>query len=98
MMTFAETDPDVFSGDLGVHLSKVLSENYAFLGSTFTLDIWASEHCEISVLPVKLTGLEYSSIFLPKDSSITSEINDVYVLPARDISVSIYDAPPRNES
>ena len=98
MITFAETDPDVFTRDLGVHLSRVLSENYAFLGATFILDDWASEHCEITVLPVKLTGLEYSSIFLPKDSSITSEINDVYVLPARDISLSKYDIPQRNES
>ena len=98
MMAFAKADPDIFSRDLGVHLSKVLSENYAFLGSTFNLDIWASEHCEITVLPVKLTGLEYFSIFLPKGSSIRSEINDVYVLPARDISVSIYDRPPQNES
>ena len=82
MMAFAKDDPDVVSRDLDVHLSKVLLEKYAFLGSNFVLDKWAAEHCEITVLPVKLTGLEYFSIFLPKDSVITSEINDVYVLPS----------------
>ena len=82
MMAFAKDEPDVVSRDFSVHMSKVLSEKYAFLGSSFILDTWAAEHCEITVLPVKLTGLEYLSIFLPKDSVITGEINDVYVLPA----------------
>ena len=88
MVTFAEDDPDVLSRDLDVHLSKVLSENYAFISTTSILDIWASEHCEITVLPVKLTGLEYYSIMLPKDSVITGEINDVYVLLADSAVVS----------
>ena len=77
MMTFAKDDPGVLSRDFGVHLSKVLSENYAFLGTSSVLDIWTSEHCEITVLPVRLTGLEHYSIFLPKDSPISAEINDV---------------------
>ena len=90
VMNFAKDDPDVVSRDLDVHLSKVLSEKYAFLGPSFALDKWAAEHCEITVLPVKLTGLEYFSVFLPKDSVITGEINDVYVLPASCISVFVY--------
>ena len=80
MVTFAEDDPAVLSRDYSVHLSKMLSENYAFISTTFILDIWASEHCDITVLPVKLTGLEYYSVLLPKDSALTGQINDVYVL------------------
>ena len=90
MMTFAKDDPDVVSRYHDVHLSKVLSEKYAFLGPSFALDKWAAERCEITVLPVKLTGLEYFSVFLPKDSVITGEVNDVYVLPASCISVFVY--------
>ena len=90
MMAFAKDDPDVVSRDLDVHLSKVLSEKYAFLGPSSVLDKWAAEHCEITVLPVKLTGLEYFSVFLPKDSVITGDVNDVYVLPASCISVFVY--------
>ena len=90
MMAFAKDDPDVVSRDLDVHLSKVLSEKYAFLGPSSALDKWAAERCEITVLPVKLTGLEYFSVFLPKDSVITGEVNDVYVLPASCISVFVY--------
>ena len=80
MMTFASNDPDVLSRDLSVHLSKVLSDKYAFFADSPFLEVWAAQHCDLTVLPVKLTGLEYYSIFLPKDSIITGELNAVYVL------------------
>ena len=79
MMTFAEDDPEVLSRDFNVHLSKVLLEKYAFFTESAILDIWTSEHCEITMLPVKLTGLEHYSFMLPKDSIITSELNNLYV-------------------
>ena len=77
MMAFAEDDPTVLSFDYSVHLSKVLSENYAFVSDSLTLEIWAAEHCEITVLPVRLTGLEYYSIMLPEGSVITGAVNHV---------------------
>ena len=78
-MEFAQDDPDILSQDLNVHLFKMLSENYAFIGDSPYIKLWAAEHCDIAMLPVKLTGLEYYSILLTKDSQLTSDINDVYV-------------------
>ena len=80
MTTFSLDDPEVLSRDPSVHLSKVLSDKYAFFTDSPILEVWAAQHCELTVLPVKLTGLEYYSIFLPKDSIITGELNAVYVL------------------
>ena len=94
MMTFAEHDPEVFSHDYQVHITKVLSEKYAFIGDSTIVDTWPSEHCEITVLPVKLTGLEYYSILLPKDSVITAKINDVYDLHLNSSIVLLYSFTP----
>ena len=79
MMTFAEDDPEVLSRDPNVHLSKILSENYAFFGDSPNLEIWVSDHCEITMVPVRLSGLEFYSIFLPRDSVMTEELSDVCV-------------------
>ena len=80
MMEFAQDDPNILSQDYNVHLSKMLSENYAYIGDSPFMELWAAEHCEIAMLPVKLTGLEYYSILLTKDSAFTADIDNVYVI------------------
>ena len=79
-MEFAQDDPDILSQDYNVHLSKMLSENYAYIGDSSFMELWAAEYCEITMLPVKLTGLEYISILLTKDSTFTADIDNVYVI------------------
>ena len=89
MLEFAEADPDVLSRDYTVHLTKVLTESYAYIGDSPVVEIWAAEHCDITMLPVKLTGMEYYTILLPKDSVITGVVNKVYVILAASVCLTI---------
>ena len=77
---FSRDDPEVLSGDPEVHLSKVLSGHYAFIGEGATLELWASRYCEVTVLPDRLTGLEHYAIALPRHSPLRSRIDDVSVM------------------
>ena len=89
MLEFAEADPDVLSRDYTVHLTKVLTQSYAYIGDSPVVEIWAAEHCDVTMLPVKLTGMEYYSILLPKDSVITDVVNKVYVILAASVCLTI---------
>ena len=89
MMKFAEDDQNVLSQDHNVQLSKVLSENYAYIGDSPIIEIWAAEHCEITMLPVKLTGLDSYTFMMPKDSVITGAVDDVYVITSLSLSLPV---------
>ncbi|XP_070175550.1 glutamate receptor ionotropic, delta-1-like [Littorina saxatilis] len=79
IMTFAQDDPDVLSFDPNVHFSKVLSENYAYVDHGPMMETLASEHCDVEVLPLMITGWEYFTFFLQKDSPLRVEINSVFL-------------------
>ncbi|XP_070208844.1 glutamate receptor 1-like [Littorina saxatilis] len=77
LLTFAQDDPDVMNVDPNVHFSKVLSENYAYIGHGPAMENWASTHCDVEVLPLMITGLETYTCFLQRGSPLRAEIDKV---------------------
>ena len=78
MMKFAEGDPDVISLDPEVHLKNVLTGSYAFFGEGAALELWASRHCQIMVIPDNIYGNTRSyNVFTPKNSLLVRKIDTV---------------------
>ncbi|XP_067681067.1 glutamate receptor ionotropic, kainate 1-like [Haliotis asinina] len=63
-------DPDVQSLSLDVHLHKVLTEKYAYIGDTTNYDLWLSKACDIYGLSDRFYPMRYG-IGFPNNSMNT---------------------------
>ncbi|KAK7476133.1 hypothetical protein BaRGS_00032626 [Batillaria attramentaria] len=77
LFRFAQDDPDVLSFDVNVHLSKVLTERYAFIGESITLRKWAADRCDVTLVSAEINGLQSYNIFTPKQSTLTKRMENV---------------------
>ena len=75
ILAFAEDDPNVLHTQLPVHKQKVLTKQYAFIGDSVGISMWAAEICDLFVFPEPVVSLESNVIFTPKNSSITRRLN-----------------------
>ncbi|KAK7475656.1 hypothetical protein BaRGS_00033082 [Batillaria attramentaria] len=76
MLTFAQDDPEVFSLDRDVHLSKILSSRYAFITEGFS-EAMLAEKDRLTYFAVPEFGSKMYSIFTQKNSTLTWRLDKV---------------------
>ncbi|XP_041350949.1 probable glutamate receptor [Gigantopelta aegis] len=75
ILEFAETDPDVLSLYLDMHINKVLAGHYAFLLGEYATSFYFSNNCDVTYIPEN----SYRNIFsvaLPNNSPYTAQFSE----------------------
>ena len=75
-MEFAQDDPEVLSLDTEVHLSRVLTERYAYIGEGGLLQTWARNHCDVTLLPDRVVSFDTFHIYTQKNSSHLRQLDE----------------------
>jgi hypothetical protein len=60
MDKMAEEDPDIYSTNHSIHITRVIKGGYAYVGDTTAFEVEMSETCDIDMIRETLAPYEYS--------------------------------------
>ncbi|XP_048258828.1 glutamate receptor ionotropic, kainate 3-like [Haliotis rufescens] len=73
---FSKSDPDILSPHQDVHLKRLLTEDYAFIGGRPLSNYWRSRNCQLRMLKDNLYPVTYSIAF-PNGSPYKEIVSDM---------------------